>query len=91
MPVGSRLVKIHDQFLRDFSVISVELFCAKSHFSRVEMAWDAGAEPDQGYRSGGASVGVLELAACVVSTLQRVTRLPSSRRGTQGLQHKADI
>ena len=51
-------------------------------------AWDAGAEPDRGYRSGGASVGVLELADRVVGALQPATKLPSSRRGTQGLQHR---
>ena len=47
------------------------------------MAWDAGAEPEQGYRSGSASVGVFQLADCVVGDLQPATKLPSSRRGAQ--------
>ena len=52
------------------------------------MAWDAGAEPEQGYRSGSASVGVFQLADCVVGDLQPATKLPSSRRGAQGQQHR---
>ena len=38
----------------------------------------------KGYRSGGASVGVFQLADCVVGALQPASKLPSSRRGVSG-------
>ena len=55
------------------------------------MACDAGAEPDRGYPLCGASVGVLELADRVVGALRPATKLPSSRRGTQGQQHRGGV
>ena len=50
--------------------------------------WDAGAQPDQGYRAGGVSAGVFQSADCVADTLQPATKLPSSQRGAQGQQHR---
>ena len=41
------------------------------------------APSQKGYRSGGVSVGVFQLADCVVGALQSATKLPSSQRETR--------
>ena len=52
--------------------------------------WDVGAEPDRG-RSGGASVGVLELANRVVGAHQPVTKLPPEKQCVLGVGHVGEV
>ena len=57
------------------------------------MDLDAGAQPDQGYRAGGMSASVSQLADCVVDTLQPATQqkcVPIDQIETEAIANSTD-